>query len=341
MSTIGISEYMKIRRYVMNLILQAGKEPLQIPTNTELSAKFGVSRPTVSKAMKELTSEGYIIGRRGIGSFTNPAKIFPKSFGRRQPLIGILIGNGLAVHLDKYYCNILAELMKKIAAMPAIVHLISTGSTDRAQIISDIMNEKLDALVVIDGNAFVGDLRKKGLKVVTTAETHPVTPGSVPLDYDSWGYLCGRQLLKEGRRNIVFLQDEEPWNAAYNGFRRAFREAGSPLDEKLFLKDYRTALTELKNMVHYGVRIDAVVDTLWMNNEVTNVLMAENPELAKSCALVHNLCSEPQTAGFHEICYEIPYEKSAEETAALLRLQLAGSSDGMAIREIPMGLVMR
>lgn len=161
MSAIGTSEYMKIRRYVMNLILRAGKDPVQIPTINELSEKFSVSRPTVSKAMKELTSEGYIIGRRGIGSFTNPAKIFPASFGRKQPLIGITLGNGLMVHLDKYYANILAELLKKIVAMPAITHIVSTGSSDKEQIICDIMNEQLDALVVVDGNPFIGDLRKK------------------------------------------------------------------------------------------------------------------------------------------------------------------------------------
>lgn len=74
MSAIGTSEYMKIRRYVMNLILRAGKDPVQIPTINELSEKFGVSRPTVSKVMKELTSEGYIIGRRGIGSSPIPPK---------------------------------------------------------------------------------------------------------------------------------------------------------------------------------------------------------------------------------------------------------------------------
>ena len=74
MPDVGISEYMRIRRYVMNLILRADGKAAQIPTIQELSEKFGVSRPTVSKAMKELTSEGYIIGKRGIGTFTNPAK---------------------------------------------------------------------------------------------------------------------------------------------------------------------------------------------------------------------------------------------------------------------------
>ncbi len=341
MSAIGTSEYMKIRRYVMNLILRAGKDPVQIPTINELSEKFNVSRPTVSKAMKELTSEGYIIGRRGIGSFTNPAKISPSSFGRKQPLIGIMLGNGLMVHLDKYYGNILAELLKKIVAMPAITHIVSTGSSDKKQIICDIMNEQLDALVVVDGNPFIGDLRKTGLKVVSTAETNPAVPGAVSPDYDSWGYLCGKQLLKENRRNIVFLHDEKPWNAAYGGFRRAFAEAGAPLNEKFFLKDYRSSLTELKNMVHYGVPIDAVVDTLWVNNEVADILMEENPALAKTCALVHNAASVPQNAGFREICYEIPFLELAEETEKLLRLQFAGDAAGMDTIKIPMRMVIK
>ena len=203
------------------------------------------------------------------------------------------------------------------------------------------MNEQLDALVVVDGNSFVSDLREKGLKVVTTTETHRLTPGSVSPDYDAWGYLCGKQLLKENRRNIVFLHDEEPWNAPYNGFRRAFREAGVPLNEKFFLKDYRSSLTELKNMVHYGVQIDAVVDTLWVNNEVAEILMADNPELVKTCALVHNAFSAPQNSGFHEICYEIPFEQIAEETAELLRLQFAGDKAGMDIRKIPMKMIIK
>ena len=72
MSDSSISEYMKIRRYMMNVIYRANGQSVQVPTILELSRKFGVSRPTVSKAMKALTEEGYIIGKRGIGSFTNP-----------------------------------------------------------------------------------------------------------------------------------------------------------------------------------------------------------------------------------------------------------------------------
>ncbi len=58
-----VAEYMKIRRYMLNFVEQAGEKSVQAPTILELSRKFGVSRPTVSKAMKMLTDDGYIIGR--------------------------------------------------------------------------------------------------------------------------------------------------------------------------------------------------------------------------------------------------------------------------------------
>ena len=71
----SVAVYMKIRRYMLNFVEQAGERSIQAPTILELSHRFGVSRPTVSKAMKMLTDDGYIIGRPGLGAFTNPAKV--------------------------------------------------------------------------------------------------------------------------------------------------------------------------------------------------------------------------------------------------------------------------
>ena len=55
MTNIGVAEYQKIRRYVMNLILRSGGKSVQIPTIQELSEKFGVSRTTVSSFIALLT----------------------------------------------------------------------------------------------------------------------------------------------------------------------------------------------------------------------------------------------------------------------------------------------
>jgi DNA-binding LacI/PurR family transcriptional regulator len=41
----------------------------QIPTELELSASFNVSRPTISRALRDLEQQGYLVRRRGAGTF--------------------------------------------------------------------------------------------------------------------------------------------------------------------------------------------------------------------------------------------------------------------------------
>lgn len=340
MPDVGISEYMRIRRYVMNLILRADGKAAQIPTIQELSEKFGVSRPTVSKAMKELTSEGYIIGKRGIGTFTNPARRAIVAIGKKLPLVGIMISDGLNVHLDKYIGCALAEILKQVVFIPAIAHLVTVGTSDPEQAVKEILDEQLDALVVFGSNRFTPQLRATGLPVIVS-DYRPRIPGSVYFDYEDWGYRCGKQLLKENRRNIVFLHDQTPWNVSFPGIRRAYQEAGVPLNENLFLKDFQNSLNELKNIINYGIKVDAVCDTLLVNNEVTELLMELDPGLAETCAIIHNAASEPQNNGFHEICYDIPFAAFAAEVADLLKLQLENNDAGQDIRKVDLPMVIR
>ena len=64
------AEYMKIRRYVLNMVTKAGEESIQLPTALELSKQFGVCRQTVGKALKQLAEDRFVIGKPGLGTFT-------------------------------------------------------------------------------------------------------------------------------------------------------------------------------------------------------------------------------------------------------------------------------
>lgn len=127
MADTAVSEYMKIRRYVVNLIYKARGKSIQVPTILELAKQFGVSHATVSKAMKELTTEGFIIGRRGIGSFTNP-RLSAAGGIRELPVIGILMEDGMGVHFDKYLAPILGQMLQQLVCLPATVHLLTLGA---------------------------------------------------------------------------------------------------------------------------------------------------------------------------------------------------------------------
>ena len=62
------------REQVLDLIEQLGVGE-SIPSERQLSADLGVSRLTVRAALDELVREGYLVRRRGSGTFVSEPKI--------------------------------------------------------------------------------------------------------------------------------------------------------------------------------------------------------------------------------------------------------------------------
>lgn len=67
--------YKTIKKYIIEKINNNTYKPNdKIPTEAELSVKFNVSRPTVNKALKELSNEGYLERIAGCGTFVKSLK---------------------------------------------------------------------------------------------------------------------------------------------------------------------------------------------------------------------------------------------------------------------------
>lgn len=83
------AKYQRIYDYFRGEILEGGVKPGdQLPTEAELCAEFAVSRPTVSRALRQLADEGLVCRRPGAGTFVSePAACVAKS--RRR--LGMLI----------------------------------------------------------------------------------------------------------------------------------------------------------------------------------------------------------------------------------------------------------
>ena len=343
MADTAVSEYMKIRRYVVNLIYKARGKSIQVPTILELAKQFGVSHATVSKAMKELTTEGFIIGRRGIGSFTNP-RLSAAGGIRELPVIGILMEDGMGVHFDKYLAPILGQMLQQLVCLPATVHLLTLGSLDPEVMHREIVNEQLDGLLwncpEERGVEVARRLRRDGLPVVLLGKKAEGF-SSAMFDFEGWGMECGKQLLKEGRRNVVFLPDVFPWNRSFGGIRGVYREAGVSLNENLFLKDSFSCLEELKRVIAYGVPVDAVCNTLFSENEVNDVLLAADPGIVSRCCLVQSSLAAAPHPGFHRIIYGLPFEELIGEGVALMRLALEKKDSPGECRKVRLPMIIK
>ncbi|WP_309085682.1 histidine utilization repressor [Chelativorans sp.] len=67
--------YEKVKAYVLaNIGSGKWSQHHRLPSENELVASLGVSRMTVHRALRELTSEGYLLRVQGVGTFIAPPK---------------------------------------------------------------------------------------------------------------------------------------------------------------------------------------------------------------------------------------------------------------------------
>jgi DNA-binding GntR family transcriptional regulator len=62
--------YYQVREHMLNRILRGDWPPgLAIPAEFDLAAEYEVSRPTIREAIRALRNEGYLVARKGSGTF--------------------------------------------------------------------------------------------------------------------------------------------------------------------------------------------------------------------------------------------------------------------------------
>lgn len=147
--TGGLSEQMKIRYYVMNLIYRSGGQPHRIPSSCELAKKFGVARSTVQLALSTLLEQKFLIGYPGRGTFTNPDQGFILPMEDRTPLIGILEDSGDYFYTSPTAWHCIGAVCEAIASYGYNLHWISDCDPDRVSLDDMFRNYHLDLLINI------------------------------------------------------------------------------------------------------------------------------------------------------------------------------------------------
>lgn len=84
-SVVNILKDQKINKGVWN-------QGMRIPAERELAQRLGMSRNTIRKAISVLTSEGYLFGEVGRGTFINSKRFWgKKNITRKSKLVGVII----------------------------------------------------------------------------------------------------------------------------------------------------------------------------------------------------------------------------------------------------------
>lgn len=331
-----VAEYMKIRQYVMTLILRAGKKSVRIPTVTELAQQFGVSRPTVCKAMKVLTDDGYIIARPSLGSFTNPARSALQG-SDALPIVGILENDGMLAHYFPYQALRLSHIMRALAGIPVIQHPLHLSGHRPDTVSRELEGAGLDLLIWIRPDPaqlpVIEKLRENGLRVIVCCYDGDY-PGNLKIDSEGAGYEIGRRLLAENRKHIIYLPVQKNRSVQLDGLLRAYREAGVELNPNLFLEDMATACEDLRKLLLCGVPVDAVFCSVSLNDRLFQALEEGRPDFRKTISLIRPDITDGALKTAPGYVYSFPFQRLAERLAVRVRGLAAGAAEAEQKTEI-------
>ena len=323
-SRSSVAEYMKIRRHVLNLVAKAGSESVQLPTALELSKQFGVCRQTVGKALKQLAADRFVIGKPGLGTFTNPKRKFRFNPQKKSLTIGIIVGDGMVIEMDEYLANLVAACLMEVVTCPAYVRTINLTSTQPDLVLKELRNEFLDGFLWHNPppgfRLLLENLVQEQIPVVAIGSSPTEKVSCVQFDSWDFGYKIGKLLLKAEKKQVVFLQDELPWNRSADGLRMAFRESGVAYNEKFFLKG-NDVLEKLNLIFELGVDIDAIVNPLYPYEDLAEIAKNADYDLSRTL----HVCWESVAKDFPEfrgIAYSFDFPLLARRAVALLRRQM-------------------
>jgi LacI family transcriptional regulator len=220
----------------------------RLPSEAQLVKRFNVSRPTVSRALRDLQDQGLIERRVGSGTFVRSATSAGPTEGRRE--LGLMIPGLGTTEIFELICGELAALARVreygllwgSGARPLVHDASSVPEVEewceqfiRRQV-SGVFFAPFERVPrAQDVNQRLAErLRQAGIAVVLLDRDLTPFPARSPFDLvgtDNFagGYLLAQHLLKLGCRRLAFVarpQSSPTVNARIAGAREAMLDQG-------------------------------------------------------------------------------------------------------------------
>ncbi len=319
-----VADYMRIRQYVMALTMRKSAPQAMIPSMNELARSFGVTRMTVHKALKDLIRERYLIVRKGIGTYVNPAMMRGEIGNGPERCFGIIVGSGKHCFYDAYYWESICAFGNAVTERPWNVKFMNFSSFAPKSIAKEIKDNFVDGVAWIDpyeknGQEALRLLRKEGFPAVAI---HAQIDGvdCVRMDWESHAYEIGKKLLAEGRRNVVFADFKGilPVESQLKGLRKAFEDAGVKFNEGLVLKADASQAANLERILELGIDIQAVYLSSPCLGEILPALQKFGIDIDSRCRLVAEPFLLGETPGFRGLVRKYRFDEMAKAALEVL-----------------------
>ncbi|MBS1371272.1 MAG: GntR family transcriptional regulator [Lentisphaeria bacterium] len=255
MKNQALASFMRIRHYVFDWLAASKGSVMRLPSSRELAEKFGVSQPTVVRALQELVKEGFLTNRPGVGLFSNPGKLATRE-GR---IWGVVFGDGRWAFLSRDAFHMASCIGRELLERDNhnLLKLITMGETQQ---------EEFPELSMLSGICWWVGEEKVIPDMRRIAETVPVVvlSGRIPgfdcyyYDFEAENYEIARWMIANGSRRLALVMSgSHP--EAIRGVERACEEANLAFPAGYILGPDRESEQELDRMVSLGCQPDGII----------------------------------------------------------------------------------
>lgn len=232
-------KYLLIKEYIIELISSSEcKYGEKIPSENELSKKFGVSRQTVRQAINELENENWLKSVHGSGTYVN------KSIDRKKKetkTIGAII-----TYPDDYiFPSIIKGMESTLSENGYHINLGFTYNKveKEAQCLKSFMEKDIDGLIIESNKSALPNpnldlflkLNRKNIPFIfINGYYNELKASYVIMDDENNGFLATDYLLKKGHSKIggIFKVDDIQGHLRYKGFVKALHHSDLEVPEE-------------------------------------------------------------------------------------------------------------
>jgi len=332
MAKVGL----QIRFEVMNILNRNPLKQIKLPSAQELADRFGISRRSVTQELKKLIGEGWIIGVRGSGTFTNPERSIASPYLPTRKIIGLLCAGSRQFYYDYNYWAFLT--LPGLAMIPktGYPHIVQLTDQDPDSIYKELYSHKLDGILWSWPPDYAAPvlrrLRKEGVAVATMLKELKGVPG-IQVNYKQ----CGREIaeiLKREKREKIF------WCAFDDFARERMIASGFRIPPGMIAENLNEFHAKMEHLLADRTPPDAIYlhgDSLYL---LDNLFRKYNRDpYDGQCRLIAGWSIAKAIPEFRGIVRKYPYEALSQAGVELLYDQFSGKTCGsktikMEIRSI-------
>lgn len=211
------TEYINIRKRILDMLMSDFGAPRRLPPLRELAKTFGVTAPTVMRAVNALAVDGYLIHCKGGGMVSN--RVYEKM--RNIKLFGIVNGLGNPIYDIDYFLQVNAALSLELVSRSRMNYCTANLYMENPERLSALVRENNLAGLILVGAApsivkEAEKLHENGLPAIglfinsETISSNRFDETSACVEYE----LILNTLMRRRCKTILFCEsvDEAYWN---------------------------------------------------------------------------------------------------------------------------------